>query len=83
MRRRAAVHVPQLLLTGVKPTAAMYVRMSTDNQNHSISHQLHCISEYAERHGIAIIKTYTDEGRSGLDFSSRPGLRCLISKSRH
>jgi DNA invertase Pin-like site-specific DNA recombinase len=52
--------------------------MSTDNQNHSIAHQLHWISEYAGRNGIEIIKTYTDEGRSGLDYSSRPGLRCLI-----
>ncbi|KAB0331038.1 recombinase family protein [Janthinobacterium sp. PLB04] len=78
MRRKAAVHVPKALLTGAKPTAAVYVRMSTDNQNHSVSHQLHCISDYAERHGIDIIRTYADEGRSGLDFSSRPGLRCLI-----
>lgn len=78
MRRKAAIHVPKAKEKSAKPTAAVYVRMSTDNQNHSVSHQLHCISEYAERHGIDIIKTYTDEGRSGLDFSSRPGLRSLI-----
>lgn len=78
MRRKAVVNVEKMQATEAKPTAAIYVRMSTDNQNHSISHQLHCISEYAGRHGIDIIKTYTDEGRSGLDFCSRPGLRCLI-----
>lgn len=78
MRRKAVVHTPKLPLTGEIPTAAAYVRMSTDNQNHSVSHQLDCIHEYAKRHGIDIIKTYTDEGKSGLDFSSRPGLRCLI-----
>ena len=78
MRRKAAVQVQKKPSTDAKPTAAAYVRMSTDNQNYSVSHQLHCIIEYAQRHGIEIIKTYTDEGRSGLDFSSRPGLRCLI-----
>ncbi|MDN2710621.1 recombinase family protein [Janthinobacterium sp. SUN118] len=78
MRRKAVVHVPKIQASGAKPTAAAYLRMSTDNQNHSISHQLHCIAEYADRNGIEIIKTYTDEGRSGLDYSSRPGLRCLI-----
>lgn len=59
--------------------AAMYVRMSTDHQKYSTENQEQAIREYAARHNIEIVKTYTDGGKSGLSFSGRKGLKSLIS----
>jgi hypothetical protein len=43
-----------------------YVRMSTEHQQHSTENQADAIRQYAERRGIDIVRTYADEGRSGL-----------------
>src|SRR6056300_456309 len=53
--------------------AAQYVRMSTEHQQYSTQNQADKIQEYADKRGIEIIKTYADEGKSGL--SARIGLR--------
>jgi DNA invertase Pin-like site-specific DNA recombinase len=60
----------------IKPTrfAAMYVRMSTDHQKYSTENQADAIREYAARHQIEIIETYTDAGKSGLKIEGRDGL---------
>lgn len=58
--------------------AAIYVRMSTENQNYSTDHQRSKIREYAAAHGIEIVREYVDEGKSGLDIRRRPGLIELI-----
>jgi len=58
--------------------AAIYVRMSTENQNYSTGHQRAKIHEYAAIHGIEIVREYMDEGKSGLDIRRRPGLIELI-----
>ncbi len=58
--------------------AAQYVRMSTEHQQYSIENQRAAIAEYAQEHGIEIIKTYADPARSGLDLAHRPGLRQLL-----
>jgi len=57
---------------------AQYLRMSTDNQKYSTYNQMLYISEYAKKNGMTIIKTYQDEGKSGLTISGRPGLQNLI-----
>lgn len=57
----------------------MYVRMSTDHQKYSIENQEAAMREYAARHDIELIKTYTDGGRSGLSFGGRSGLQNLIA----
>jgi DNA invertase Pin-like site-specific DNA recombinase len=59
--------------------AAQYVRMSTDEQDYSTLNQAEAIAAYALAHNLTVIRTYTDEGRSGLLFDSRPGLKQLIS----
>jgi DNA invertase Pin-like site-specific DNA recombinase len=59
-------------------SAAEYVRMSTDHQQYSTQNQADIIREYAERHGIEIVRTYADEGRSGLNIDGRDALQRLI-----
>ena len=46
--------------------AAQYVRMSTEHQQYSTENQADIIREYAARRGIEIVRTYADEGKSGL-----------------
>lgn len=59
--------------------AAQYVRMSTDHQQYSTENQAQVICEYAERHGLEIIRTYADEGKSGLRLEGRDALKQLIA----
>jgi DNA invertase Pin-like site-specific DNA recombinase len=58
--------------------AAQYVRMSTDYQRYSIQNQAAAIAAYAQQRNLTIIRTYIDEGRSGLRIKGRPGLIKLI-----
>lgn len=58
--------------------AAQYVRMSDEAQQYSIENQKAAIQEYAERHGFRVIKTYADEGRSGVVAKRRTGLQQLL-----
>jgi DNA invertase Pin-like site-specific DNA recombinase len=46
--------------------AAQYVRMSTDHQKYSTQNQAEAIAAYAARRELTIVRTYADEGRSGL-----------------
>lgn len=57
---------------------AQYLRMSTDNQKYSTYNQMLYISEYAKKNGMTIVKTYKDEGKSGLTIAGRLGLQNLI-----
>ena len=66
-------------LTNAVTPAAQYVRMSTDHQNYSIDNQGKVIREYADRRGLKIIRTYADEGKSGLKITGRDALKQLIS----
>jgi DNA invertase Pin-like site-specific DNA recombinase len=58
--------------------AAEYIRMSTDHQRYSTENQSVAIHAYAKKHGMVIITTYRDEGKSGLDIGGRDALRQLI-----
>ncbi|MFA0939101.1 recombinase family protein [Pseudomonas tremae] len=58
--------------------AAEYVRMSTDHQRYSTENQSAAIHAYALSHGMDIVKTYRDEGKSGLDIGGRDALRRLL-----
>jgi DNA invertase Pin-like site-specific DNA recombinase len=60
--------------------AAQYVRMSREMQRFSIQNQRAAVAAYAEQHGLTIIRTYIDEGRSGLTIRRRPGLTSGASK---
>ncbi|UQR61091.1 recombinase family protein [Bradyrhizobium sp. C-145] len=59
--------------------AAQYVRMSTDKQRYSIQNQAAVIGAYAHAHSLQIVRTYADEGKSGLHIKNRAGLQQLIA----
>ena len=59
--------------------AAQYVRMSTEHQQYSTENQGDKIQEYAERHGFEIVRTYADEGKSGLSLGGREGLQRMLA----
>jgi DNA invertase Pin-like site-specific DNA recombinase len=58
--------------------AAQYVRMSTDYQQYSIENQAVAIAACAQLHNLSIIRTYRDDGESGLKIENRAGLTELI-----
>jgi len=58
--------------------AAQYLRMSTEDQQYSITNQRIRILEYAQNNGFNIIKTYEDPGKSGVIIKHRKGLRELL-----
>ena len=58
--------------------AAEYVRMSTEHQQYSTQNQADKIREYAAHRGIEIVKTYADDGKSGLSIGGRASLQRLI-----
>jgi DNA invertase Pin-like site-specific DNA recombinase len=68
---------PSNLRTPVR--AAEYVRMSTEGQQYSIANQQAAIREYAAWRGFTIVRTYADEGKSGLLLQGRTGLVELLT----
>src|SRR5215213_430842 len=58
--------------------AAQYVRMSTELQRYSIQNQAAAIAAYAQQRNLTIVRTYVDEGRSGVRINGRAGLIKLI-----
>ncbi len=58
--------------------AAQYARMSTEHQQYSTANQEDIIRDYATNRGIDIVRTYADEGKSGLNVAGRESLRRLI-----
>jgi DNA invertase Pin-like site-specific DNA recombinase len=62
--------------------AAQYVRMSTDHQRYSIDNQVSAIASYASQHNIEIVRTYADEGRSGVRLKGRLALTELLADVR-
>ena len=59
--------------------AAQYVRMSTEHQQYSTENQMDVLRRYAEARSTKIVRTYSDEARSGLNIEGRNGLRQLLS----
>lgn len=62
-----------------KKRAAEYVRMSTDHQQYSTDNQAAAIRAYAERRGFDIVRTYADEGKSGLQIGGRDSFQQLLA----
>ncbi len=62
--------------------AAQYVRMSTEHQQYSTENQADAIRQYAELRGFEIVRTYADEGRSGLSLDGRDAFKQLIEDVR-
>ena len=57
---------------------AEYVRMSTEHQKYSTENQADAIRVYAAQRGIEIVRTYADQGKSGLNLGGRDALKQLI-----
>jgi DNA invertase Pin-like site-specific DNA recombinase len=60
--------------------AAEYVRMSTEHQKYSTENQAEAIHQYAARRGLEIVRTYADQGKSGLRLDGRDALKQLIEE---
>lgn len=65
----------------IEKWAALYVRLSRDDDNdgdsNSISHQVEILTKYAKEHGIENFKIYKDDGFSGTNFN-RPGFQEMM-----
>ncbi len=59
--------------------AVEYVRMSTDNQRYSIENQIEVIRDFAERHHMAVTRSYVDYGKSGVTINRRTGFQALLN----
>lgn len=57
---------------------AQYLRMSTERQEYSPLNQAAAIQAYAAAHGMSLVRTYCDQGRSGLRLEGREALQRLI-----
>ncbi|WBH15305.1 recombinase family protein [Sphingomonas radiodurans] len=52
--------------------------MSTEHQKYSTDNQSEAIRRYAEKRGYEIVRTYADEGKSGLNIGGRLALQQLL-----
>jgi DNA invertase Pin-like site-specific DNA recombinase len=52
--------------------------MSTEHQKYSTENQGEAIQQYAARRGLTIVRTYADQGKSGLRLDGRDALKQLI-----
>jgi len=82
MANALIVHKNRLPQSQKMHRAAQYVRMSTDYQRYSIENQAAVIAAYAQLHKLSIVRTYRDEGESGLTIKNRTGLTELIEDVR-
>ena len=58
--------------------AAEYVRMSTDHQQYSTENQHAAIQRFADAHGITIVRSFRDAGKSGVGIQGREALQDLL-----
>jgi len=61
---------------------AEYVRMSTEQQQYSTRNQSAAIAAYAAAHAMTVVKSYRDQGRSGLRLEGRHALQQLLQDVR-
>src|SRR5688572_2108814 len=59
---------------------AQYLRMSTEHQRYSTTNQREAIEAYVAQHGMVVVRTYEDSGRSGLTLAERPALQELLAE---
>lgn len=66
----------------IEKWAALYVRLSRDDDNegdsNSIAHQIEILKKYAKERGITSYKIYKDDGYSGTSFN-RPGFQEMLA----
>ena len=66
--------------SGAFVAAAEYLRKSTDFQRYSTENHSSVNHAYAAAYSMRVIRTYADEGRSGLTVHRRPALKQLIAE---
>jgi DNA invertase Pin-like site-specific DNA recombinase len=54
--------------------------MSTEHQRYSTENQADALAKYAEERSMTIVRTYADDGKSGLNLEGRAGLLRLLSE---
>lgn len=59
--------------------AAQYLRASSEVQKYSSFHQRASIAEFSKREGYEIVRTYVDEGKSGISTKGRKGLSDMLA----
>lgn len=69
-------------VAGSPTRVAEYVRMSSDLQKYSTQNQSAAISAYATAHSMTVIRSYRDEGKSGLRLTGRRALQQLLEDVR-
>src|SRR5262245_57953247 len=68
-------------MTDKTKKAALYVRVSTDDQ--TVENQIQALTQVAERRGWEIVAIYKDEGISGAKGrDKRPGLNNLLNDAQ-
>jgi DNA invertase Pin-like site-specific DNA recombinase len=82
MANALVIHKNRLPQAQKMQRAAQYVRMSTEYQKYSIENQAAVIATYAQLHKLTIVRTYRDEGESGLKIKNRAGLNQLLEDVR-
>ena len=60
--------------------AAVYTRVSTDEQGASLDAQEAGARAWCEKHGATVVAVYRDEGISGAEWVHRPGLRSMLDE---
>lgn len=58
--------------------AAQYLRMSTEHQQYSIANQSAAIALYAAAHNIGVVRSFSDEGKTGTSIKHRGALQELL-----
>ncbi len=78
-RKRRKQH-PEIVTSQTNLTpirVAAYVRTARQ-EPHLARNQKDAIREYAKRHGMQIVKEYSDEGKSGVNIQARKSLARMI-----
>jgi len=65
---------------GIGQRAAQYIRMSTEEQDYSTFNQSAAIAAYAAANNMQVVRSYSDDARSGLNLDRRPALKSLLDE---
>lgn len=77
--RTTAEQKPEIRAAQYMFRATQYVRVPSDHQQHLTDNQADKIKEYAEAHGVEIVRTYSDSGKSGYSVGGRASLKKLVA----
>jgi len=78
-RKRRKQH-PEIVTsqTNLPPIRAAAYMRTARQEPHLARNQMDAIRKYAKRHGMQIVKEYSDEGKSGVNIQARESLARMI-----